>query len=30
MYAFLVAYPSDIAVYIGMMIGVAFGTAWFP
>lgn len=30
MYSFLVVYPSDIAVYIGMMIGIACGTAWFP
>ncbi|GJD04331.1 pantothenate transporter [Colletotrichum higginsianum] len=30
MYSILVVYPNDIGVYIGMMIGVACGTAWFP
>ncbi|KAJ3542784.1 hypothetical protein NM208_g395 [Fusarium decemcellulare] len=30
MYSILVAYPNDIGVYIGMMIGIACGTAWFP
>lgn len=30
MYSILVVYPNDIGVYLGMMIGVACGTAWFP
>uniref|UniRef100_A0A8H7NR40 Major facilitator superfamily (MFS) profile domain-containing protein n=1 Tax=Bionectria ochroleuca TaxID=29856 RepID=A0A8H7NR40_BIOOC len=30
MYSILVIYPNDIGVYIGMMIGIACGTAWFP
>ncbi|CAG9988296.1 unnamed protein product [Clonostachys byssicola] len=30
MYSILVVYPNDIGVYIGMMIGIACGTAWFP
>ncbi|KAJ4264209.1 hypothetical protein NW762_005403 [Fusarium torreyae] len=30
MYAILVVYPNDVGVYIGMMIGIACGTAWFP
>lgn len=30
MYSILVTYPNDIGVYLGMMIGIACGTAWFP
>lgn len=30
MYSILVVYPNDTGVYIGMMIGIACGTAWFP
>ena len=30
MYSILVVYSNDMAVYLGMMIGVACGTAWFP
>ncbi|GKT60946.1 pantothenate transporter [Colletotrichum tofieldiae] len=30
MYSILVVYPDDIGVYLGMMIGVACGTAWDP
>ncbi|KAH7153649.1 major facilitator superfamily domain-containing protein [Dactylonectria macrodidyma] len=30
MYSILVVYPNDIGVYLGMMIGIACGTAWFP
>jgi hypothetical protein len=29
-YSILVVYPNDIGVYVGMMIGIACGTAWFP
>ncbi|RTE78869.1 hypothetical protein BHE90_006654 [Fusarium euwallaceae] len=29
-YSVLVAYPNDIAVYIGMLIGNSFSIAWFP
>ncbi|KAI8685016.1 MFS domain-containing protein [Fusarium keratoplasticum] len=29
-YGILVAYPNDIAVYIGMLIGNSFSIAWFP
>lgn len=30
MYAIMVVYPNDVGVYIGMMIAIACGTAWFP
>lgn len=30
MYSIMVVYPNDIAVYIGMLIGISCGTAWFP
>ncbi|KAH9888308.1 major facilitator superfamily domain-containing protein [Xylariomycetidae sp. FL2044] len=29
-YSVLVVYPNDIGVYLAMIIGNAFGTAWFP